>query len=97
MGRDTFSPAINHLLYLRNNRDAVLIGENAGQRPNRFGDHKEIVLPNSQIKVSCSYKYFELLPGQDIDVIEPNIEIPITIEDYRSKTDPLNQWIIDNL
>lgn len=97
MGRDTFSSAMHHLLYLRNKRDAVLIGENAGQRPNRFGDHKEIILPNSKVKVSCSYKYFELLPGQDIDVIEPDIRIPVTIEDYRNNTDPLNQWIRDNL
>lgn len=97
MGRDTFSSAIHHLLYLKNNRDAILIGENAGQKPNRFGDHKEIVLPNSMLKVVCSYKYFELLPGQDIDVIEPDIRIPVTIDDYRNNTDPLNQWITDNL
>lgn len=97
MGRKTFSSAIHHLLYLKKNKGGILIGENAGQRPNRFGDHKEIVLPNSKIRVSCSYKYFELLPGQDIDVIEPDINIPIKIEDYRNNTDPLNQWIKDNL
>jgi len=97
MGRDTFSSAIHHLLFLKNNRNATLIGENAGQGPNRFGDHKGIVLPNSKLQVSCSYKYFELLPGQDISVIEPDIRIPVTIENYKNNTDPLNQWIKDNL
>ena len=97
MGRKTFSSAIHHLLYLKNNKNGILIGENAGQRPNRFGDNKKIVLPNSKITISCSYKYFELLPGQDIDVIEPDIKIPVTIEDYKNSTDPLNQWIKDNL
>ncbi len=97
MGRKTFSSAIHHLLYLKKNKGGILIGENAGQRPNRFGDHKEIVLPNSKIRVACSYKYFELLPGQDIDVIGPDIKIPITIDDYRNSTDPLNRWVKENL
>lgn len=97
IARKTFSATIHHLLYLKQNKSAVLVGENAGQRPNRFGDYKEIVLPNSGIKVACSYKYFELLPGQDIDVIKPDIGIPVTIEDYKNNTDPLNKWITDNL
>lgn len=97
MGREVFSSAMHHLMYLKLERNAVLIGENAGQRPNRFGDRKDIVLPNSKIMVACSYKYFELLPGQDIDVIEPDIRIPVTIEDYINNIDPLNKWIKDNL
>ncbi len=97
IARKTFSATMHHLLYLKQNKGATLVGENAGQKPNRFGDHKEIVLPNSGIKVACSYKYFELLPGQNIDVIEPDIKIPITIEDYKNSTDPLDQWIKDNL
>ncbi len=97
MGRNTFSSAMHHLLYLRNTKNATLIGENAGEKPNRFGDHKDIVLPNSKIKIGCSYKYFQLLPGQDIEVVEPDIRIPVTVEDYINNTDPLNQWIKDNL
>jgi len=97
IARRTFSAAMHHLLYLKQNKNAILVGENAGQKPNRFGDHKKIVLPNSGIKIACSYKYFELLPGQDLDVIEPDIRIPVTIEDYRNNADPLNQWIKDNL
>lgn len=97
MGRDTFSSAMHHLLYLKNTKKATLLGDNAGEKPNRFGDHKDIVLPNSKIKIGCSYKYFQLLPGQDIEVVQPDIKIPVTIEDYINKTDPLNQWIKDNL
>ena len=97
MGRDTFSSAMHHLLYLKNTKKATLVGENAGEKPNRFGDHKDIVLPNSKIKIGCSYKYFQLLPGQDIEVVQPDIKIPLPIEDYINNTDPLNQWIKDNL
>jgi len=97
MGRKTFSSAIHHLYYLKNNKNAILIGENAGQKPNRFGDHKIIKLPNSHIKINCSWKYFEFVPDQDLDVIRPDIKIPVTIDDYKNETDPLNKWIKDNL
>jgi hypothetical protein len=97
IGRRTYSSAIHHALYLKREKGATLIGENAGQPPNRFGDRKEITLPNSGIEIHCSYKYFELLPGQDVDTIKPDISVPITIEDYMHEHDPLNKWIGENL
>jgi len=97
MGRKTFSSAMHHLLFLKQEKEAVLIGENAGQKPNRFGDYKEIILPNSKLRIACSFKYFELIPNSNIDVIEPDIRIPVTIDDYMNETDPLNKWIVENL
>jgi hypothetical protein len=97
MGRDTYSAAMHHLLYLKDQKKAMLIGENAGQKPNRFGDRETIILPNSGVEVFCSFKYFELLPGVDIEVVSPDIKIPLTIQDYISRTDPLLKWIEDNL
>lgn len=97
MGRRTFSSGMHNLLYLKLEKNAKLIGENAGQKPNRFGHIEVIPLPNLDISVHCSRKYWELWPGNDTDVIEPDIRIPVTIEDYINNTDPLNQWIIDNL
>jgi len=97
IGRRTFSSAMHHLLFLKQEKGAVLIGENAGQKPNRFGDYKEIVLPNSKLRIACSFQYFELMPNTNIDVIEPDIKIPVTIDDYINETDPLNRWIVENL
>lgn len=97
IGRRTFSSAMHHLLYLKKEKGAILIGQNAGQKPNRFGDSKIIVLPNSKNKVKSSFKYFELLPGKDLDVIEPDITISVTIENYVNESDPLNYWIKENL
>ena len=97
IGRKTFSSAMHHMLFLKIEKHAILIGENAGQRPNRFGDCEKFVLPHSKIKIHVSSQRFELLPGQDLDVIEPDIRIPVTIEDYKNNTDPLNKWIKENL
>lgn len=97
IGRKTFSSAMHHMLFLKNERGAILIGENAGQKPNRFGDTEVLKLPNSEVEVFCSWKYFELLPGKDIDVIEPDTEIPVTISNYKENVDPVEKWIKDNL
>lgn len=96
-GRRTFSSAMHHLIDLKERQGAIQIGENAGQKPNRFGQGEKIVLPNSQIIVTCSCKYFELMPGSNLQVLEPDIYLPLTITDYISETDPLNKWMKDNL
>lgn len=96
-GRETFSSAMHHMLYLKRERGAVLIGGNAGQPPNRFGDTEVINLPKSNLEVFCSFKRFELLPGSNISVIEPDIHIPVTIDNYRNNTDPVLSWIDANL
>lgn len=93
IGRESYSSAMHHMLFLRRERNAVLVGENAGQKPNRFGDTKYIELPHLDLCIHCSFKYFELLPGQDIDIIAPDIPIRVTIEDYKSGNDPLDEWI----
>lgn len=97
MGRKTLSSGMHNLFYLKLQRNATLIGENAGQKPNRFGHIERIELPNSHMRIQCSKKYWELWPGHDIDLLEPDIKIPVTIEDYKNNTDPLNKWIKDNL
>jgi hypothetical protein len=95
--RETFSSAMHHLIYLKRKKHAVLIGENSRQKANRFGFGENIELPNSKINISCSKRYFELYPEKDLEIIEPDIRIPVTIEDYINNTDPLNKWIKENL
>jgi len=96
-GRKTFSSAMHHLIDLKEMKGAIQIGENAGQRPNRFGQGKEIILPNSKIKVTCSSKDFQLMPGSDLEILKPDIPLPITIDNYINERDPLNDWIKENL
>lgn len=95
--RKTFSSAMHHLIDLKERQHAVQIGENAGQRPNRFGQGENITLPNSKIVVTCSCKYFELIPGSNLKVIKPDIYIPLTVQNYITETDPLDKWIEENL
>ena len=95
--RSTFSSAMHHLIYLKTKKGAKQIGENAGQRPNRFGQGEEIILPNSKIIIHRSVKDFQLMPGSKLEVLEPDIPLPVTIENYITETDPLDKWIEENL
>lgn len=97
MSSSTFSAAMHHLIYMYRAYGADLIGESAGQKPNRFGDREIIKLPESELEVHCSFQYFELLPKQDVDILEAEIPIPVTIDHYATNTDPLNAWIKENL
>ncbi len=95
--RETFSSAMHHLIYLKRKKNAEIIGANARQKANRFGFGENVELPNSKINISCSKRYFELYPEKDLEIIEPDIRIPVTIEDYINNTDPLNKWIKESL
>ncbi len=93
MGKSSTSSAIHHIVYLKTNKNAILIGETAGQRTRRFGNKNDILLPNSKIKMIFSSKDFDLLPEEKSDILEPDIKIPVTIEDYVNNSDPLNKWV----
>ncbi len=95
--RATFSSAMHHLIYLKTKKRAIQIGENAGQKPNRFGQGEEIVLPNSKLVVHRSVKDFQLIPGSKLKVLKPDIQLPLTIKDYINEEDPLEEWIEKNL
>lgn len=93
----TFSSAMHHLIDLKERQRAIQIGENAGQRPNRFGQGEEIILPNSHIVIHCSSKDFNLMPGSNLEVLTPDIFIPLTIHNYIEEKDPLIDWLRENL
>jgi len=97
MGPNSTSSAIHHIVYLKTNKNAILLGERAGQKTRRFGNKNNLSLPHSKIKTICSSKDFDLLPEEKSDFLEPDIKIPVTIEDYINNTDPLNKWIDENL
>lgn len=97
MGKNSTSSAIHHIVYLKINKNAILVGETAGQKTRRFGNKNDLLLPNSKIKMICSSKDFDLLPDEKSDILEPDIKIPITIEHYEKNEDPLNKWIEENL
>jgi len=57
MGRYTFSAAMVNAIDFRNETNALLVGEPAGERPNSYSENDEMTLPNSRLVVSYSTRY----------------------------------------
>jgi tetratricopeptide (TPR) repeat protein len=89
IGRTTFSAAGMCAVYLERHTNTLFVGEPTGSSPNGYGEHGEITLPNSSIKVFVSTLYWqEADPRDKRPWIPPQIAAELTSEDYRNNVDP---------
>jgi len=94
-GRMTFSAAGMCAVYLERHTNALFVGEPTGSSPNGYGEHGEITLPNSLIKVFVSTLYWqEADPRDRRPWIAPQIAAELTFEDYRNNVDPAMRAIL---
>lgn len=92
-GPGTFSAAAVNALDLRNETNAILVGEPTGSRPNHYGDHGDFTLPNSHLRVSYSTRYHQL--GDDnASATVPDRPIEPTWPEFRAGRDPVMEWIL---
>lgn len=92
IGRQTFSSAIINTIDFTENAHVVTVGEETGGRPNHFGEIQRFVLPESRLVVNCSTTYFTLVE-EDAPSILPELEAPISFDQYMHGVDPALQAI----
>jgi hypothetical protein len=92
---ETFSSAVWTADDLRK-LGAVLVGSPTGGKPNGYGNVSTLTLPNSQIPVGYSTRYFQIVSGSDPPWIAPQLETVPTVDDLRAGRDPLLQAAIDD-
>lgn len=92
-GPGTFSAAVVNALDLRNEANAILVGEPTGMRPNHYGEHAEFHLPNSAFRISYSKRYYRFAADTDSAVV-PDQHINPTWDQFRSGRDPVMEWIL---
>ena len=61
VGRDTFSSALLNVFYLKENTNAIFIGEPTGGKPNCYGEVERFKLNNSACTVCYSTKYYKII------------------------------------
>ncbi|MDX2140383.1 MAG: hypothetical protein SF123_20020 [Chloroflexota bacterium] len=89
IGRGTFSSAVMNALQLDEETNARLIGEGTSGKPNHYGETRTFELPNSQIPISYSTRFFRQLTDRDPEALYPNWEIAMTWEDLLTGRDPV--------
>jgi hypothetical protein len=80
IGPGTFSSAILNAIELKQ-RGAILVGEATGGKPSGYGEIKEILLPNSKLKVRFTSKRFSAPRELEADSLTPDIEAPMAFRD----------------
>lgn len=92
IGGRTFSAALKNSIDFREIAHATLVGETIGERPNSYSENDEMTLPNSQIDVSYSTRYYKFLP--DDKLVAPDKEVRPTWADWVAGRDPVLDWIL---
>ena len=86
IGRRTYSSAIINAIAIRQTT-AILVGEPSGGSPNTYGEVKTLTLPNSQLVVNYSSRYFSF-PGYPAGSLMPDVATPIYSNDWFARHDP---------
>ena len=94
IGTDTFSSAILNALDLRRRAGAVLVGGPTGGKPNHFGEIRWFHLPNSQLRVFYSTKYFRMINDDDLPSIQPDHTVIPSSNQYFSGQDPVLEFAL---
>lgn len=93
VGRSTFSSAILNALQLKNETEAIFVGEPTAGKPNHYGEVKSLTLPNSGLKVSYSTKYFQYAK-EDTPSFEPDHLVELEAADVLAGRDPALEIIL---
>jgi hypothetical protein len=94
IGPNTFSAAMSNSAHFRYQTNAILVGQQIGEKPNSYQEARQMKLPNSHWTVRYSVKFYQFVDTGE-NVIRPDQEIIPSWEDYRSGRDPVLQWVLN--
>jgi hypothetical protein len=93
VGARTFSAAMSNAAHFRYQTEAILVGQEIGEKPNSYQEGRGMTLPNSHWTVRYSVKFYRFVNGGE-NVIRPDQEIAPSWNDYKSGRDPVVDWVL---
>ena len=88
-GPATFSSALMAAITLRDDLDARLVGEPPGEQLNSYGEVRLLTLPNSQVAIQYSTKFFRMARRGDSSALEPHLSVRRSLADFLAGRDPV--------
>jgi hypothetical protein len=85
----TFSSGLMAAFSLKEDLGAILVGEPPGEKPNSYGEVRQLTLPNSGLVVQYSTKYFTLIKNGDPLRLEPDLVVRRSIAHFLAGRDPV--------
>jgi C-terminal processing protease CtpA/Prc len=96
ISRATFSAAMQLVVDLERQTDAVFVGEATGGSPNQFGDAVDVDLPATELVARVATIHWQTAGEEDERLTrEPDLPIPLTSNDYFGGRDPVLAGAID--
>jgi len=95
INRKVFSSGVLNTHQMKEILHATLVGQPCAQGVNHYGEVKTFSLPNSRLTVQYSTKYFKIIED-DSTIIQPDVHIEPTIEDYKKGRDVVKEWCESN-
>jgi C-terminal processing protease CtpA/Prc len=90
IGRSTFSAAVNFATELERDTSVVFVGEPTGGSSNLYADTMPVEVLSLGVAVKISTRYWEKsTPGDPRLAIEPDLPVPLTVEDWLAGRDPV--------
>jgi Peptidase family S41 len=93
IGPNTFSAAMSNSAHFRNQTNAILVGQQIGEKPNSYQEVREMKLPNAGWTVRYSVKFYKFVETGE-NIIRPDQEIVASWDDYRCGRDPVLEWVL---
>jgi Peptidase family S41 len=94
IGSDSFSAAMSNSAHFRYQTNAILVGQQIGEKPNSYQEAREMKLPNSHWTVRYSIKFYKFVDNGE-NLIRPDQEIIPSWDDYKSARDPVLDWVLN--
>jgi hypothetical protein len=93
IGRNTFSAGMANAAQFRTRTKAILVGETIGEKPNSYQEPRELLLPNSHLKMRFSTRYYRFVE-QGPNAVEPDYHVVPTWVEYRAGHDPVLELVL---
>ncbi len=75
----------------RSRTAAILVGRTLGEKPDSYQEAREMVLPNSHLKVRYSTQYYRFVERGE-NSVRPDHEVPTSWEEIKAGRDPVLEW-----
>lgn len=96
IGPKNVSASAHCAAWLENRANPTFVGEPTGARPNHYADPEHIRLPNSQLRLMVSHRYWQnSRSGDSREFIQPHILAEFTSKDHLNFTDPAMEMILN--
>lgn len=92
----TFSAAMSNAAQFSQILNSKLVGSPTGARPEGYQDMGQFTLPNSGLEVTFSKRLYSFKDGQR-DALYPDVNVEISIEDYRNAYDRQLRWVLSDI